>query len=122
MFGDPPYGARILAVRRMKVIGTRASAELNMFLHEETDTITSPIFRRLVSSPERRNSFAFVLVQGCSNHFSICQINLGAVGVVLEGEGVLHPLVVPARPIKSASAKVGADKYERGLYKYNRSG
>lgn len=48
----------------------------------------------LVDTLEGRNSLALSLVQSVSNDVTVTELDVGAVRIVLEGQSVLHPVVV----------------------------
>lgn len=47
----------------------------------------------LISSLERRNGLALSLVKSVGNNASVFELDVGGVGIMLEGKGVLHPLL-----------------------------
>ena len=52
---------------------------------------TLPRVGFLVHTLERRDGLALVLVESVPNNLTVCQVDL-AVRLLLEGEGVLHPV------------------------------
>lgn len=50
----------------------------------------------LVHSLERWNSLALILVQGITNDSTVFDLNIRFIHIVLEGKGVLHPLIIVA--------------------------
>lgn len=48
----------------------------------------------LVDTLEWRNSFALVLIQSRADNATILDVDLRGVDVLLEGESVLHPLLI----------------------------
>jgi hypothetical protein len=62
---------------------------------------------RLVLSLERRDSLALVLIQRCAHDSPVLDVD-GGVGLLLPGEGVLHPvLVVTVREILTGVGTTG---------------
>lgn len=61
----------------------------------------------LVYTLERRNRLALILVQGGGNDLAVCQVYL-AVGLLLEAESVLHPvLVITVRVVLAGVSTTG---------------
>jgi hypothetical protein len=48
----------------------------------------------LVDTLERRNSLALSLIQSVSNDAAITELDVRAVRIMLEGQSVLHPVVI----------------------------